>query len=58
MLNLFNWLLAITDTCATFFTWLTTTIPGINLSALDMLGFAGIVTLITIHVAHLISIFG
>lgn len=53
MTNLFNWLLNLTNTTATMATWLTSTLPYVNLTPLELFSVAGITALISIHLVKL-----
>ena len=52
--NLFNWLLNLVNVFAQFLTWLTTALPYINLSPLDLFTFNGLTVII---VALLLRLF-
>lgn len=46
MVGLFNWLLGLTNNFSQFLTWLTTTLPYLNLSPLDVISFNGLILVI------------
>lgn len=54
MVNLFNWVLGLTNTFAQFMTWLTTNLPIINMAPLEVLTFNGLIFVLGLVIARLV----
>lgn len=54
MVNLFNWLLGLTNTFSQFLTWLTSTLPLLNMSPLDVISFSGLTAVLGFVIVRLV----